>query len=259
MAAVKKREQDKKLSVPKPEQFNRLRASNPTYRQWYKTVNGYLRYHKGSWEGEHDLTTIVGIFMKGKARDWFDSLAQSTRQSRKIDTFRAFASKMDERFKADKEEDISFEELKKVKYENDILSYIDKLELLNIKVGLQGLVWRKVIKAGLPEVLLDRLSPSMGGEPQEDDALIACIKEHGLSLERRNEEKNFRATREVATLGRVVRGSGSEVLERTMLRRIPETPLPPRSDSKRVKVQLQVREKRVVTGPDLPETRKKRR
>ena len=31
------------------------------YRQWYETVNGCLRYHKGTWEDDLDLI-IVGTF-----------------------------------------------------------------------------------------------------------------------------------------------------------------------------------------------------
>ena len=162
LAAVKRRKKEKKLSISKPEQYDGLRTSTLTYRQWYETVNGYLRYHKGTWEDDIDLIMIVGTFMKGKARDWFDSRARSLRQSRQTDTFRAFVSKMDERFKNDKEDDISFEKLKKVRYDNDIYAYVYKLELLNMKIGLQGLAWRKAIKAGLPDVLLDRLAMVVG-------------------------------------------------------------------------------------------------
>ena len=45
------------------------------------------------------------------------------------------------------------------------------------------------MKRGLPERIVDRLAEMMGGEPTEDDALIAAIKEIGRSHEKRQEEK----------------------------------------------------------------------
>ena len=98
------------------------------------------------------LITIIGAFMKRRARDWFDNRAHTLRTNRKADTFSAFVSAMDERFKVDKEDHVNYEKLWKVKYSRDVLDYIDRLEGLNMRVGLSGLAWRK-IKAGLPHDL----------------------------------------------------------------------------------------------------------
>ena len=54
-----------------------------------------------------------------------------------------------------------------------------------MKVGMSGVVWRELIKEGLPDFILDLLPLTQGGEPQEDDTLIICIKENGLNYERR--------------------------------------------------------------------------
>ena len=47
---------------------------------------------------------------------------------------------------------------------------------------------------------MDLLPLTQGGEPQEDDALILCIKEHGLNYERRQGEKNLAASASTSTL-----------------------------------------------------------
>jgi hypothetical protein len=81
--------------------------------------------------------------------------------------------------------------MKKVTYKNDIQAYIDTLEHLNLKVGLSGLAWRDILKNGLPEKIAYRLSLTQGGEPEEDDALVQSIREHGLAHERRVDEEKL--------------------------------------------------------------------
>ena len=111
--------------------------------------------------------------MKGKARDRFNNRACTLRTNRKADTFSAFVSAMGERFKVDKEDDVNYEKLWKAKCSDNALDYTDKLKALNLKAGVTGLTWRKIIQAGLPHPLREKLAFGQGGEPQEDDALIA--------------------------------------------------------------------------------------
>ena len=59
---------------------------------------------------------------------------------------------------------------------------------------MSGVMWRELIKEGLPNFILDLLPLTQGGEPQEDDALILCIKEHGLNYVRRQGEKKWAAS-----------------------------------------------------------------
>ena len=78
-----------------------------------------------------------------------------------------------------------------VKYSNDILKYLNTLQQLNMKVGMSGVMWRELKKEGLPNFILDLLPLTQGGESQEDDALILCIKEHGLNYEHCPGEKSW--------------------------------------------------------------------
>ena len=56
---------------------------------------------------------------------------------------------------------------------------------------MSGVMWRELITEGLPDIIWDLVPINQGGEPQEDDALILCIKEHGLNYERRQGEKKL--------------------------------------------------------------------
>ena len=53
-----------------------------------------------------------------------------------------------------------------------------------MRVGLSGLAWQKIVKAGLLHGLWKQLPFVQGGEPFEDDALMAVVKEMCLSHKR---------------------------------------------------------------------------
>ena len=83
----------------------------------------------------------------------------------------------------------NFDKLHEVQYKGGILRCVDSLQCLNQKVRLRGLAWRKALKRGLPERIIDRLAEMMRGEPVKDDALIVAIKEIGRSQKKRQEKK----------------------------------------------------------------------
>ena len=106
---------------------------------------------------------------------------------------------MDLRFKHDKEVQIAARNLRQVKYTSDILKYLDTLQQLNMKVEMSGVIWRELFKEGLPDFILDLLPLTQGVEPQEDDALILCIKEHVFNYEPRQGEKKLAASASTCT------------------------------------------------------------
>ena len=173
----------KKPQIGKPESFNGALEPTPLYRVWHASINRYLRYHAGTWSSDEDLITIVGSFMKDIALDWFDSRATTLSQNHKVDTFAAFVEAMDERFKTDEEDKEALKKLRAVKYKGNVLEYLDSMRTLNLRAGLYGLAWREALKNGLDANLRSRLAYTAGGVPKEDEALIACIKEHGLASE----------------------------------------------------------------------------
>ena len=68
-----------------------------------------------------------------------------------------------------------------------------------MKVGISEVMWRELIKGGLPDSILDLLPLTQSGEHQEDDALILCVKEYGLNYERRQGVKKLAASASMST------------------------------------------------------------
>ena len=68
-----------------------------------------------------------------------------------------------------------------------------------MKVGISGVIWRELIKEGLSDFILDLPPLTQGDEPQEDDVIILCIKEHGLNYEYCQGEKTLAASASMST------------------------------------------------------------
>jgi hypothetical protein len=183
LGEVRRSEREKKLQIPKPDAYDGSVDANPTYQRWYETINDYLYHNRGTWDGDSDLIRIVGAYLKGKARDWYDNRARQLRANRKIDSWPAFVSAMDERFTTSHEADAAFAKMSSVTYKNSVMAYIDELTNLNEKANISGRAWRNILCGGLPQELRKDLAKMQGGKPKEDDALVAAIKEVGLAHE----------------------------------------------------------------------------
>ena len=68
-------QKEKKLQIPKPDAYDGSIDANPTYQRWYETINDYLYHIRGTCDGDSDLIRVVGSYLKGKARDWYDNRA----------------------------------------------------------------------------------------------------------------------------------------------------------------------------------------
>ena len=73
LADVEHNKKETKLQIPKPDAYHGPVESNPMYQRWYETINDYLYHNRGTWVGDSDHITVVGAFMKRKARDWYDN------------------------------------------------------------------------------------------------------------------------------------------------------------------------------------------
>ena len=83
-----------------------------------------------------------------------------------------------------------------VVYKGSAMSYINKLVNLNKKANISGRAWRSMLTKGLLDELQKDLAKMQGGKPEEDDALIAAMKEVGLAHEQflREEKLKERTT-----------------------------------------------------------------
>ena len=89
------------------------------------------------------------------------------RKLRIVDIYKSFVESMDLWFKHDKEALIPARKPRQVKYQSDILKYLDTLQQLNMKVGMSGVMWRELITEGLPDFILDLLPLTQGGVPKK--------------------------------------------------------------------------------------------
>ena len=192
LGAVQWSQKEQKLQIPKPDAYDGSMDANPTYQQWYETINDYLYHNRGTWDGDSDLIRVIGAYLKGKARDCYENRAHQLRANGKIDSWPAFLLAMDERFKTSHEADAAFAEMATVVYKGSVISYIDKLVNLNEKANISGRARRRMLTKGLPHELRKDLAKMQGGKPEEDDALIATIKEVGLAHERFLREKKLK-------------------------------------------------------------------
>ena len=99
---------------------------------------------------------------------------------------------MDERFKRSHTADTAFAEMATVVYKGSVMFYIDKLVNLNEKANISGHTWRSILVKGLPHELRKDLAKMQGGKPEENDTLIAAMKEVGLAHEQFLQEEKLK-------------------------------------------------------------------
>ena len=112
------------------------------------------------------MIRVVGAFMKGKARDWYNNRARQLRSNWKIDSWSAFVSAMDERFMTSQEGDLAHTEMNRVKYQGSVMTYINKLFGHNEKANISGHAWQTVLVHGLPYELRKHLAKLRRGKPK---------------------------------------------------------------------------------------------
>ena len=81
LGAVQQSQKEKKLQIPKPDACDSSTDANHTYQRWYETINDYLYHNRGTWDGDSNLIGVVGVYLKGKARDWYDNRDRQLRSN----------------------------------------------------------------------------------------------------------------------------------------------------------------------------------
>jgi len=100
-----------------------------------------------------------------------------------------FEQKVTERFAPTHEAERTHKLMKLEKYDGDIRQFLLRMENHNIKVGLQGVAWRDMLKAQMPEARLLRLS----FETYPNDELwLAEFKNAMIQHEDHEEDKRLR-------------------------------------------------------------------
>ena len=78
---VQRSQMEKTLQIPKPDVYAGSIDANSMYQRWYEIIDNYLYHNRGTWDGNSDLIRGVGVYLKGKARDWYDNWAHQLRKN----------------------------------------------------------------------------------------------------------------------------------------------------------------------------------
>ena len=87
---------------------------------------------------------------------------------------------MDEGFTTSHKYNLAYAEMHRVKYQESVMTYVDKLIGLKEKANMSGCAWCTVLVNGLPHELGKDLAKLRGEKLKEDDALRSAIKVVGL-------------------------------------------------------------------------------
>ena len=158
---------------------------------------------------------------------------------------------MDERFKTSHEADAAFAEMATVVYKGSVMSYIDQLVNLNEKANISGYAWRSMLVKGLPHELHKDLAKMQEGKPEEDDALIAAMKEVGLAHKQFLREEKLKERTTSAPSGKQKANAIGRLRSQTQLRMRRRLPLG-RNPTKMLPLGL------VLGRPGSPRNRRKK-
>lgn len=75
--------------------------------------------------------------------------------------------------------------MRALKYEGDILRYINRLQLYNSRVRMTGVSFREMVLDAMPPEILNMIDIRVGAVPEEDDKFMAAIKQAGQIVDAR--------------------------------------------------------------------------
>jgi len=170
--------------------------SHQDIRIWLMAVQDFFERNSHQWTMETDRIKYAMGRMEG------DDIAPFTDTYRKkmsgalgyakeigYERWFMFEQKVTERFAPTHEAERTHKLMKLERYHGDIRQFLLRMENHNIKVGLQGVAWRDMLKAQMPEAGLLRLS----FETYPNDELwLAGFKNAMIQHENQEEDKRLR-------------------------------------------------------------------
>jgi hypothetical protein len=159
--------------IPSPQRYAG-KQGKLAYRDWKLTLERWFRYHDAAYADEDQKILYVGQLVTSDALTWYNTRVRRLEDMHLTDNWRVFISAMDADFLDDHKADDLFEEMKGLKYEGSIDSYLNTMQAKNHDVGLHGTAYRSLLLSGLNSDLRERMSYS--DLPEDDEnAVIAKI------------------------------------------------------------------------------------
>ena len=78
--------------------------------------------------------------------------------------------------------------MRALKYEGDILRYINRLQLYNSRVRMTGVSFREMVLDAMPPEISNMIDIRAGAVPEEDDKFMAAIKQAGQIVDARRRD-----------------------------------------------------------------------
>ena len=100
------------------------------------------------------------------------------------DSWKAFSSKLEERFTNKQEIAKDHKKILALKYEGSIQTFFTKLDELNSRVGLNGEAYKKVITDMMPSDMFDIIFNKYGTIPSNENDLQSVVMKAGIIIVR---------------------------------------------------------------------------
>ena len=145
----------------------------------------YLRIYASHIPDYITRIDVVSTYFKDDTLLWYEERERLLDLRGSQDSWKAFSSKLEERF-TDKQEiakDYKRIHTLKLEYEDSIQTFFAKLDELNSRVGLNGEAYKKVITDMMPSDMFDIIFNKYGTIPSNENDLRSVVMRTGIIIE----------------------------------------------------------------------------
>ena len=128
---------------------------------------------------------VVSTYFKDDALLWYEARERLLDLRGFQDSWKAFSSKLEERFTDKQEIAKDHKRILALKYEGSIQTFCAKLDELNFRVGLNGEAYKKVITDMMPSDMFDIIFNKYGTIPSNENVLRSVVMKAGIIIEER--------------------------------------------------------------------------
>ena len=128
---------------------------------------------------------VVSTYFKDDALLWYEAREHLLDLRGSQDSWKAFSSKLEERFTDKQEIAKDHKRILALKYEGSIQTFFTKLDELNSRVGLNGEAYKKVITDMIPSDMFDIIFNKYGSIPLNEYDLLSVVMKAGIIIEER--------------------------------------------------------------------------
>ena len=145
----------------------------------------YLPIYASHIPDETTRIDVMSTYLKEDAVLWYEARERLLDLRGSQDSWKAFSSKLEERFTNKQENVKDHKRILALKYEGSIQTFFAKLDELNSRVGLNGEAYKKVITDMLPSDMFHIIFNKYGTIPSNENDLQLVMMKAGIIIEER--------------------------------------------------------------------------